>query len=257
MKVEKYIPSPALKPYIKAFMIVASDGGMENRILPSTSMVMAFRLAGDITISEQNGTTPLPSSIITGLRKTPRVVRYEKGAATLLVIFEEGGAAAWFRESLHEWFGVSVGLEDLVRRDKLRALEDRLMEATNNRSRIALVEHFLLSTKKQSPHDPLILHAVQTIRQAKGDIRIATLMDTLPISRDPFEKRFRRMVGTSPKHFSSLVRLRTLIDNYSAHKSLTYAGHAAGYFDQAHFIKDFKIFTGLTPHDFFKVPPHW
>ncbi|SHH35028.1 Helix-turn-helix domain-containing protein [Chryseolinea serpens] len=257
MKVEKYIPTPALRSYIKAFMIVASDGGMENRILPSTSMVMAFRLAGDIAITEQDNTAPLPTSIITGLRKTPRLVRYEKGAATLLVIFEEGGASAWFRESLHEWFGSSVGLEDIVRRDRLRALEEQLMEATNNRQRIALVEQFLLSTKRQAPHDPLVLHAVQTIQQAKGDIRIATLMDTLPISRDPFEKRFRKIVGTSPKHFSSLVRLRALIDNYSTHKSLTYAGHAAGYFDQAHFIKDFKTFTGLTPHDFFKIPPHW
>ena len=257
MKVERFIPSPVLRPYIKAFMIVASDGGMENRILPSTSMVMAFRLTGDITVAEQDSTAPLPSSVITGLRKTHRLVRYDKGAATLLVIFNEGGASAWFRESMHEWFGASVGLEDVVRRDQLRILEEQLMEATNNRRRIALIEQFLLSTKKQSPSDPLVLHAVQTIQQAKGDIRIATLMDSLPISRDPFEKRFRRIVGTSPKHFSSLVRLRTLIDNYSTHKSLTYAGHAAGYFDQAHFIKDFKAFAGLTPHDFFKVPPHW
>src|SRR6185503_2289899 len=117
-----------------------------------TSMVMAFRLAGDITITEQDGTTPLPSSIITGLRKTSRLVRYEKGAATLLVTFEEGGASAWFRESLHEWFGASVGLEDLVRRDRLRVLEEQLMETANNRRRIALVEQFLLSTKKQSPY---------------------------------------------------------------------------------------------------------
>jgi AraC-like DNA-binding protein len=257
MKVEKYIPSPALRPYIKAFMIVATDGGMENRILPSTSMVMAFRLAGNITMTEQDSTTPLPASIITGLRKTPRLARYEQGAATLLVVFEEGGASAWFRESLHEWFGSSVGLEDIVRGDRLRALEEQLVEAATNRRRIALMEQFLLSTKRQSPHDTLVLRAVQTIQQAKGDIRIATLMETLPISRDPFEKRFRKMVGTSPKHFSSLVRLRTLIDNYATHKTLTSAGHAAGYFDQAHFIKDFKAFTGLTPHDFFKVPPHW
>jgi AraC-like DNA-binding protein len=64
-------------------------------------------------------------------------------------------------------------------------------------------------------------------------------------------------VGTSPKQFAAIVRLRNLIDQYSGVDTLTDVAHKAGYFDQSHFIKDFQSFTGKTPKQFFAAPPQW
>ena len=88
-------------------------------------------------------------------------------------------------------------------------------------------------------------------------MRINDLITGLFISRDPFEKRFRRIVGTTPKQFSTIVRLRTLIEQHLPDQPLTEVAYKAGYFDQAHFIKDFKAFTGEVPHLFFKAGAYW
>nr|WP_306819282.1 helix-turn-helix domain-containing protein [Leptospira sp. id769339] len=80
----------------------------------------------------------------------------------------------------------------------------------------------------------------------------------MPISRDSYEKRFREVIGTSPKQLSNLVRMRNIIDSYSSKISFTDLAQESGYFDQAHFIKDFKTFTDETPKRFFKLStPYW
>jgi AraC-like DNA-binding protein len=53
------------------------------------------------------------------------------------------------------------------------------------------------------------------------------------------------------------VRLRKVIDTYDPATNLTEAALTAGYFDQAHFIKDFRSFTGQSPQEFFKSPLYW
>ncbi|SFD47583.1 transcriptional regulator, AraC family [Chitinophaga sp. CF118] len=253
MKIERYLPADNLKPFIKAFMIIESDNGMENNTLPDTSVVMAFRYMGNISIAGN----PLPVSMISGLRNSPRLIGYSKATAALLVIFTEGGAAAFLKQPLHELFQGSLSLDDLIPRFRLNEVEERLGEAGNTQQRIAIVERFLLSILKVQQSDLLITNAIQEIKQANGDLRIKSLISKLYISQDAFEKRFRKTVGTSPKQFAGIVRWRNVIAKYPQSTSLTAAAHAAGYFDQAHFIKDFKSFTGQTPHSFFTSPVFW
>ena len=59
------------------------------------------------------------------------------------------------------------------------------------------------------------------------------------------------MVGASPKKFTSIVRFRNIIQDYHPKAPLSALGFEAGYYDQAHFIKAFKCFTGETPEMFF------
>ena len=74
--------------------------------------------------------------------------------------------------------------------------------------------------------------------------------DRLFISQSPFEKRFRKVVGTSPKKFASIVRFNAVLNNLNTTKSLAQLCYENNFFDQAHFIKDFKQFTGETPENF-------
>jgi methylphosphotriester-DNA--protein-cysteine methyltransferase len=254
---KQFLPCTILQPFIKSFLIIESEQGMVNRILPDTSIVMAFRLKGQVTYTENGTYHNLPSSVITGIRESSRLIDYSKNAATLLVIFHEGGAAAFFKEPLHELSGISVSLDYLIHCSRLQTIEEQLAETHSNSNRIQTVEEFLLSELKKTQADLLIQEAIQKIKFSKGDIKIKDLLTGLPISRDPFEKRFRRITGTSPKQFSGIVRLKNLINNYSGSTNLTDAAHKAGYFDQAHFIKDFRSFTGQTPHDFFKSATWW
>ena len=122
--------------------------------------------------------------------------------------------------------------------------------ATTDRQRIKIVEQFLASQLKDIQADKLIVEAVKLIYESKGTIRVKELNEKLFISQSPFEKRFRKIVGTSPKKFTSIIRFNCVLENFNETKSLTEICYENNFFDQAHFIKDFKHFTGQTPENF-------
>ena len=95
-----------------------------------------------------------------------------------------------------------------------------------------------------------IKEAVNEIIHSQGSTSIKKIVDVLAMSRDSFEKKFRKQVGTSPKKFSNIVRFRNLFENGYKYTTLTEMGLNAGYYDQSHFIKDFKVITGKNPSKF-------
>ncbi|WP_460946201.1 helix-turn-helix domain-containing protein [Spirosoma daeguense] len=107
--------------------------------------------------------------------------------------------------------------------------------------------NFLLSQLKSKKNDKLISEAVKIIYQKKGSIQIKELNKILAISQSPFEKRFRALVGTSPKKFASIVRFNAVLNSLGTTKTLTEISYENNFFDQAHFINDFKKYTGDTP----------
>lgn len=256
MKMAHYSPSPLLAPFVKTFLVIESQEGIENNTLPDTSVVMSFRIRGTVSLRQESLLTPLSETGISGLRKSARLLRYAPGTTMLLVIFQEGGAAAFFKTPLHELFDTHLPLDDLVQLRKLEMVEEQLSEAAQPSQWIAIVEQFLQRELVRQP-DLLIQHAVTQIKAADGHIKMKSLAASLFISQDAFEKRFRRIIGTSPKQFAAIVRLRHLLAHYTPHTSLTAAAYSAGYFDQAHFIKDFKGFTGQSPQAFFQSADWW
>ncbi|MFX1704726.1 helix-turn-helix domain-containing protein [Chitinophaga sp. CC14] len=253
MNMESYLPSAILSPYVSAYLIIESKDGMENRVMPDTAVVMSFRFGGKV----MTGDADLPVTALAGLRRTSRLLHYAPGTGNVLVKFREGGATAFFKTPLHELFDTHESLDQLVQHHKIREVEERLYEAKNNLQRIAIVEQFLIAALSSRQPDLLIRNAVQQIKTAAGDVKIKSLAADLYISQDAFEKRFRRSVGTTPKQFSAIVRLRHLLDHFPEADSLTEAAYDAGYYDQAHFIKDFRAFTGQTPQAFFQQATWW
>jgi len=76
------------------------------------------------------------------------------------------------------------------------------------------------------------------------------LLEKLHISQSAFEKRFRKVVETIPKKFTSIIRFNAVLDSLNEAKSLTEICYEHHFFDQAHFIKDFSLFTDDMPGQF-------
>lgn len=251
MRFDKYIPCPALQFYVKHLAVSEQEQGQAYKVLPGTSVVLGFQYRGSlsrINLAEQ----PLSISGITGLQDSYTVFKNSPNTGTILVYFTETGASHFFNIPVNEIFSESLSLDTFIPRSALEAIEGQLAEAGTDRKRIAIVEQFLLSQLRPGAIDKLVAEAVNLITASNGTLRINDLTQKLYISQSPLEKRFRRIVGTTPKKFSSLIRLQSVISSGGESRSLTDLGYAAGYFDQAHFIKDFRQFTGETPEAFFK-----
>lgn len=257
MNINAHIPTALLKPFIKTYLIIECENEWVSRVVPDTSLVMAFRYKGKVSYLSNDTKNDLPISLISGLRKSRRLINYSKNTANILVIFKEAGAYAFIKEPLNELFEDSVSLDNFTGYKNLSAIEEQLAAAADNTQRIYLIEQFLLSRLYNHKTDTLILAAMERIHVTKGIIRIKDLADTLCISQDAFEKRFRRVVGVSPKQFSYIIRMRSILGSGLNKQTLTETAFNAGYFDQSHFNKDFKIFTGQTPTEFIKSPVFW
>ncbi len=173
------------------------------------------------------------------------------------MLFKEAGAGAFIKEPLYQLVGSSVSLDSFSGFQQVSLVEEQLTGARDNIRRIELIERFLLSRLHNHRPDRLIVTALQRIHLTKGVIKMKDLAGTLYISQDAFEKRFRRVVGVSPKHFSYISRMRSIVNGSLGQPTLTKTAFEAGYFDQPHFIRDFKLFTGQTPTDFLKSPVFW
>lgn len=257
MNIDDHIPTELLRPFVKTYRIIESQDELINRVLPDTSLTLAFRYKGQVNYLADSTIQHLPNTVISGLRTSARLINYLKDTATIIVLFKETGATAFFKEPLYELFTESVSLDNFISRQKISVVEDQLAEASNNSQRIAIIEHFLLSILYNPKQDSLIANAIQKIHATKGIIKMKELAGGFYLSQDAFEKRFRKTIGTSPKQFSSIVRMKSIINQKQSIRSLTDIAFDAGYFDQPHFNKDFKRFTGLTPTDFFNSPSLW
>jgi AraC-like DNA-binding protein len=251
MKYETYIPCDPLKPFINSFVISETDSESIYKVLPGTGLVIGFQYQGRLSRLVNKSEIPLSISGISGLADHSRTFKNSPGIGNVLVLFKEAGAAQFFRQPLHELFRESVSLDNFMLRSELLCLEEQLAEAKTDLQRIVLIEHFLIKRMTHTEPDKLVLAALALIHKSRGNIRIKELMEQLHISQSPLEKRFRQAVGSSPKKFTSIVRFKNVIQQQSSISSLTELGYEAGFYDQAHFIKEFKIFTGDTPENFF------
>jgi AraC-like DNA-binding protein len=250
MRYFEQVPVPALRPLIKRFLIVEYSSLHRDAHLPDISPVAAFSFRGGCRI---DGSQWAPRAAFTGLRETLRTHEHCHGHAVLLATFTPTGASAFLRPPLEEFAGTTTDLSGTLDRSaELERLHEQLAGAQDNRRRIKLLEAFLVSRIPVSAPDPLVAAAVAWLEQNTGSKRIDELTRYIGLSQSALERRFRRIVGISPKKFASVVRLRRAMRLRASGADLTAVAHDAGYFDQAHFIHDFRRATGSAPEAFFR-----
>jgi AraC-like DNA-binding protein len=250
MRFDKIIPTDRLKPYVKHLVISENSAEQSYKVLPSTGLVIGFQYKGHLAVLKDNKEISLAKAGITDLSDSFKIFQNSTNIGTILVFFTETGIAQFSNCPANELFNLSVSLDNLFDKNTVAQTEEKLADSTTDNERIRIVERFLLAVLKEKESDKLIVEAVKLIYQSKGTIKIKELNEKLFISQSPFEKRFRKTVGTTPKKFASIVRFNSVINQFGANKTLTEICYENNFFDQAHFIKDFKQYTGDTPEKF-------
>ncbi|MEQ8477837.1 AraC family transcriptional regulator [Fulvivirga sp.] len=250
MKFDKHFPTDKLKDYIKYYVVSENDVESEYKVLPSAGLVIGFQYRGQLASIKDNTLNKLTSAGITGISDSYKVFRNSAHIGTILVYFTEIGFTHFTSNPANELFNLSLSLDNIFKKSSVNEVEEKLAIVLTDHQRIKVVEHFLLSQLKDIQADKLIIESVKLIYRSKGTIRVKELNETLCISQSPFEKRFRKVVGTTPKKFTSIIRFNSVLDNLNETKTLSEICYENNFFDQAHFIKDFKHFTGQTPEQF-------
>lgn len=134
-----------------------------------------------------------------------------------------------------------------------KLLEEQIGSATDNYARVEIVSRFLNNKLQMSRRDlPPIYRAIDSVIGAAGDVRVSELAREHQLSTRQFERKFKEFAGLSPKLYSRVVRFQAATQHkFAGVRDLTEIAYACGYYDQSHFINDFRQFSGYTPKEYF------
>lgn len=147
----------------------------------------------------------------------------------------------------------AVPLEELFGEDG-KNIGTTILNAGSAEERITLVEEFILGRLvRPETVDEIVRATVELMLKINGKGSVNDLTGTLSVNRRLLERRFSSVIGLSPKQLSKIIRLQSalsmLINNrFTSFTALAYEGE---YYDQAHFTKNFREFTGVNPGRFF------
>lgn len=226
----------------------------KNTIIPDGTMKLIFHY-GDAYKHHPNEQESfvLPHYFLIGQLTKPYIVEPLGETGTFMVCFKPNGLSPFTNISIKDIQNTAIPLS-LIFGEAGENIGQHILKAQSTEERITCIEAFLLNQlSQQKTIDNVVNSTVETIFMAQGKYSIQDLSKQTNINRRQLARKFSSTIGLSPKQLSKTVRiqnaLKTLLNKNST--SLTELAYENEYYDQAHFIKDFKEFTGLTPKEFY------
>ena len=243
---------PPLAPHVEHLWIVRGHlpAPWRNMILPDGAMELIINLGDPQTLcalDDPKRRTLFRQSWISGERTAPIVID-EFGDVHLAGIrLRAGGAWPFLGMPLREFSGQVVELENVLG-PEIGELRDRLAEAPNDDARFDLMEDWL-RVRRRTPPTRAVSYALNLIQRGETAVHIGRIAEHIGISHKHLLREFDRCVGLTPKTFARLCAFQRVIRSVGQEPRVEWADTAAkcGYYDQAHLIREFRSFSGLTP----------
>lgn len=257
MDYQTYKPSEELAYYVKCYWTLESpkeEIPEKQTIVPDGCMEMIFHY-GDLyrQYLETGNSIIQPKCFVIGQLTSPLAIEPTGKTGIFSVRFYPNGFLPFATIPVKEMENTAVSLEKLFTNDG-QEIEQRILTANSTPERIKLIETFLLNRLADTVTiDRIVKSTVETILTANGQLSVDELSKQSKTNRRQLERKFSSAIGLSPKQLSKTIRLQATLKMLLTKKitSLTALAYENEYYDQAHFIKDFKHLTGFTPKEFY------
>jgi AraC-like DNA-binding protein len=233
-----------------------------DRFLPDGNTEIVFNLTESPQDIFDNDTLKSMRSYrdvwVSGVRTRPITIPSGRGCRMVVIIAKRGRASRWYPLPLDELRDMVVPGELVFGREILE-LRNRFVEAGSVDRIIRLAESFLMRLLREEscpgPESSCIEYSVSSIVSDTGCLNLKQLSERIGYSQKHFIDLFKRHVGVSPKRYLRIMRFQKAILQIETGETLPWDQVAAeaGYYDQSHFIHDFKSFSGFTPGEYLRM----
>jgi AraC-like DNA-binding protein len=226
----------------------------QSRLLPIGSMELVINLYEDwIPLFDCSSRSHFGSTngmMICGVHSESFIINNDSKISMMGAHFKPGGNAPFFALPAGELHNQRISLDEIWQ-GRAAELRDRLLESPTVASRFGVLEQFLLMVMKPLDRYAAIAMALQKFER-DPTTRVSEVTDKIGFSTRHFNQLFRDRVGLTPKLFCRVRRLQQALDLVSGKDRVDWAdiAIACGYFDQAHFIHDFRTFANCTPAEY-------
>lgn len=253
VKYHEYDAHEILADTVKCFWIHEATYRSETAqdIDPDGCVELIFNFGDPYRLRTTDPPKALPAAVIVGFQNRPMPLLVSGTLRVVAARLYAWGALALVQDNVTTLTNAVTELgqswEALVKRLRIEVEEGRYEAAAR------LLEEFLIRQALVRTYDAgLVRAAAKLLHHTKGRCRISELATACRVSVRQLERGFQQVIGTSPKSFARTLRFQEAQRRLMFHPDteLPALAHDCGYFDQAHFIKDFKAFSGTTPSDY-------
>ncbi|MFM9944703.1 MAG: helix-turn-helix transcriptional regulator [Bacteroidia bacterium] len=239
--------------YLRSIYDLSNDSTEHIYVcIPNGEIGISVILNGQSHTKTDAGWIKQPSISVYGLVRKVQFHRMSPYYHEINLGFSPHYLQLFLKDCLHSISKINAtDLFDLVKKDEANKLFQNLMQCKNDEGITDKIEGFLKRNLLHEELDKRILAAHQMIVHSKI-WNVQSLSSLLNISSTGLRILFKERVGISPKDFIKIQRIKKGLD-FKEHgeESLTQLAYHLKYFDQSHFIHDFKESIGLTPKQYF------
>ncbi|PYI52650.1 helix-turn-helix domain-containing protein [Paenibacillus flagellatus] len=244
-RLTRYYPEPDLQPFIKRYWVVEWDlqgqPPYEQLMLPHPNVNLVF----------ERGLTR-----IYGIPKLASTAHLLQGKGKVLgVKFRCAGFYPFWKSSLVELSGRTIEFREVFGIDH-EPLEQELLAMDDDRRMVERAERFFRERlPERDAHVDLVNRIADAIVEDRGMTKVDDLVDRFGVNKRTMQRLFSRYVGVSPKWMIQRYRLQEAAELIEKGGIVDWTALSAdlGYYDQAHFIKDFKALIGQSPEEYVRA----
>lgn len=226
----------------------------KQKIVPDGCIEMTFNFGDKIKrYTSETDFTLQPDAMVMGQRTKSFDILPLGHVDTFAICFYPIGFANFVKQPLENLVDKETPISELFEQEEASELEQQMIQAINNQQRIAIIETFLLKKlNEKNTISQIVKSTVDVFLETNGTVPINAILKHDASKRRQLERHFRKQIGISPKQLGKAIRLQATLNLLLNKKSetLTAIAYESEYFDQNHFIKDFKDLIGLTPKEF-------
>lgn len=262
--IHEFPPAPLLQPYIKTYWTgefnAQGNSLLIQQVLPNGYIELIFHFGNyHCLLYQNNNWEKSPNYTLIGLFTKPYEVRFNEKVTVFGIRFKPEGIYSLFKIPASQFSHSYLDMQNVLSND-FKTFTQMLQESKSANEMIMKTEQFLLRNLQQNDINIYYLnYAAETIRKTFGLLRIDELMQKTYISQRQLEREFKEKIGITPKQYMRISRLNEInrIMKTDSLNRLTTLSYLNGFADQAHFIREFKDFTGTSPLKFLKNRDHF
>jgi len=253
-----HIPSYPLNQFIDHFFYYTGFNPEHSvdRFLPDGEVQIVFDLTDYPKFIYNNETLKEIQSCqnvwFSGFRTEPITIPSGKESEMLVVQFKKGKAFPFVSEPMYQLTNLVVDAE-LVLNSEIISIRERLLELKAPEDKFLLLEKSLLNCYlNQLEDNPFLEFAISKILASPNQISIKEISEKVGYSQKHIIKIFKENVGVAPMRFLKIIRFQYAIQQIEKQHMVNWSSIAydCGFYDQSHFIADFKLFSGFTPTEY-------
>lgn len=263
LRLTDYAPAAHLRPYVQRYILtegmIPPAEKLNHLLIPGLTEIVYFNLSEDAQLFKaEQQTTSLKYGLFSGQLSKSFEGRFQGRVKIIGAHMYTPAVYRLFNVPMHSLLNSSVALDDLMGTWAIDFCH-QLREQSSIEKIIAKLDSFLTSQLRKmrvGAHAALLNSlAMMDVSLRSGPVK--AMSEYNKVSQRTLQKIFMNQVGLTPKEYCRMYRFNELIRMVNENRfSWKRAVEDLGYYDQAHFLNDFKAITGLTPSRYLCLHPH-